>query len=892
MPAIPQYEQRTAPNGQMLAPNARGIRLDDSEGQGLAQVGAAGVRLADSMKSLKDRQEADDAQAWIAKTMADTRLQWTQHALESRETAAPGGAGYTPDLLKQYDDYAGKTLEGAPNAHAKAQLTEHLVNFRTSLGTDALGWEAGQRRAWRADTITQGINTAATVVQSDPRQYDGALNEQYSAIDGLQMQPEDKIRLKEKARQDLSVAAVQGQIQTDPHAVLRDLQGATPVDASTPQGAIISAAKAAGEDPKLALAVSSVESRFNPTAKNPRSSAYGLYQFLPSTGAQYGLPAEGADVPSQAKAGVAFIRDTRASLEKSLGRKPEDWEIYMGHVFGGAGAPAILKAPDAEPVEAALAKVSPEHAQEMASANGLAGMTVGQVKDKWKALTAQALDRVSGLSSAADQPAGTPTSPNTAVDSLTVQERVHMRSAAETEVNRQQAIARQGLDENVRDATAAYTDGRDYPNPPGLDQFVAAYGPAEGSHRYGDFRQTQQLGADIGQVKNLSFSEQNDLLARRVPQEGEGYAGADKRFQTLAEAVGRSQKAFAEDPAKYAITSSPKVNAAYAALTGAMAQPTSTQGGNDALKYLTQQYVTAQSAEQSRIAGGTPGFTPKLVPDAYADYIVQQFGQQGQGGQNAANYTMQLADQWGSAWPQLYGQLSKKLPPAALVIGAGMDQAPASMLAEASKMKREELLDGLPSGAGSDVKKALVDSFADFGASVANQVGGSQTFNTFYGETEKLALMYTRAGDPPAKAAQKAYAATIGSKYSFQGTYRVPVQQEVAHVTRGADLSMEALDGAGLKLPVSTSGLTPDQTRVAYVDAIKKSGYWVTSPDESGLVLYANGAAVLDAANRPVQHTWEDLAKRSKATPGFFRRLFGGGAPAQSDVNATGTSAP
>lgn len=894
MPRVPQYEARIEPNGQKLAANAQGLTIDQSLGRSLENLGRTGQQVSSQLQTMQRKQDDDDAQAWIAKTMADTRLQWSKHALESRETAAPGGAGYTPALLKEFDEYAGKTLESAP-AQAKLALAQHLDSFKAGLGGDAIQWEAGQRRAYRVDTLSRGIGTAATVVEADPRQYEGALAEQLQSIDGLQMQPDDKLRLADQARKQLSEAAVLGQIARDPTSALRDLEGATPVDKSSPQAAIISAAKDAGIDPRLALAVSSIETggTFSPTVKNPRSSAQGMFQFLDTTWAQYGGGAARDDVGAQAKAGAAFLRDTSASLTKSLGHKPEAWEIYMGHVFGMGGAPAILKAPDDMPVEVALAKVAPRDAVEMASANGLAGLTVGQVKQKWQSLTTRALNRVAGIDASAAAPEGkTAATTNAAIGALDLNDRLRLRSAAETALNRQQAVSRAKLEQTVQDSTAAYMDGQPVANPPDLDQFVASYGPIEGSRRFGEFRQTQQLGQDISGVKNMSFREQEDLLKRRVPLPGEGYAGDDKRFESLAQAVGETRKQFLADPAQYAVKNSPQVNTAYKALTDAMAQPATSVGGQDALKFLTNQYATAVKAEQQRITGGAPGFTPQLLPDAYVDYVAQQFSAQGQGGQNAANFVMQLADQWGPHWNEAYGQMAKKLPASAVVIGAGMAQAPAALLAEAGKLKREDLLEGLPPTTGNDVRKELTAEFADFGKTLANQVGGANTHGLFYGETEKLALMYVRQGDAPAKAAQRAYADTIGSKYSFQGTYRIPVQQEVGAVTRGADLAMESLDPLTLSVPASTSGLTPEQARDSYASAVRRAGYWVTAPDESGVVLFANGAAVMQKNGVPVQRSWEDLTKLARDTPGFFRRLFGGAstvAPAGGDAMTRAT---
>ena len=44
------------------------------------------------------------------------------------------------------------------------------------------------------------------------------------------------------------------------------------------------------------------------------------------------------------------------------------------------------------------------------------------------------------------------------------------------------------LESRVRDATAAYMRGVEFPNPPGEGEFIAAYGVREGNLRYTEFR--------------------------------------------------------------------------------------------------------------------------------------------------------------------------------------------------------------------------------------------------------------------------------------------------------------------------------------------------------------------------------------------------------------------
>jgi len=73
---------------------------------------------------------------------------------------------------------------------------------------------------------------------------------------------------------------------------------------------ITQAAQAQGVDPALALAVAYHESRFNPTAKNPNSSAYGVFQIIPRWHPEINqYPNKGVqDVDSNIQVGVGYLK--------------------------------------------------------------------------------------------------------------------------------------------------------------------------------------------------------------------------------------------------------------------------------------------------------------------------------------------------------------------------------------------------------------------------------------------------------------------------------------------------------------------------------------------------------------------------------------------------------
>ena len=120
--------------------------------------------------------------------------------------------------------------------------------------------------------------------------------------------------------------------------------------------------------------VAQIESSNNPNAKNPNSSAGGLFQFIDSTARQYGL--QNRYDPEQATAAAAKLaRDNAAILRNSLGREPTGAELYLAHQQGAGGALKLLQngdRPASELVGGAAAGL-----------NGGRGMTGSQMATLW-----------------------------------------------------------------------------------------------------------------------------------------------------------------------------------------------------------------------------------------------------------------------------------------------------------------------------------------------------------------------------------------------------------------------------------------------------------------------------------------------------------------------------
>ncbi len=143
------------------------------------------------------------------------------------------------------------------------------------------------------------------------------------------------------------------------------------------------AAKGTGADFATILTKAAGESRFNPTAKNPKSTATGAFQFIERTwldmvrrhGDSVGLGAEAAQIgvdakgkptvadPAARKAILDLRKDPRISatmaqryaeenrqaLRKSLHRDPSQNEVAMAFLLGASGAGRLLRTAQSDP---------------------------------------------------------------------------------------------------------------------------------------------------------------------------------------------------------------------------------------------------------------------------------------------------------------------------------------------------------------------------------------------------------------------------------------------------------------------------------------------------------------------------------------------------------------
>lgn len=126
-------------------------------------------------------------------------------------------------------------------------------------------------------------------------------------------------------------------------------QGRAPTGPANINALVSQASNQFGIPENVLNTIFSIESKFNPNAKNPNSSASGIGQFINKTAERFDIdpfdPAQA--IPATAKLAV----EAKEVLEPILGRPLTAGEFYLAHQQGVQGAVNLLSNPDAKAVD-------------------------------------------------------------------------------------------------------------------------------------------------------------------------------------------------------------------------------------------------------------------------------------------------------------------------------------------------------------------------------------------------------------------------------------------------------------------------------------------------------------------------------------------------------------
>lgn len=428
----------------------------------------------------------------------------------------------------------------------------------------------------------------------------------------------------------------------------------------------------------------------------------------------------------------------------------------------------------------------------------------------------------------------------------------------QVEARQMQAISRMELSGRVQDASAAYSQGLDFDNPPSYADFKAAYGD-KADDQYKSFVKIQAVAPAIREFATASPEERQEILSKFQPAKdgtaGEGFKEDSQLYQHLTSVGVGLLKQQQTDPAAYVTKYSPVVQRAF------------TNAQEEGTPEAYQVYATTTLAEQQRLGVAQP----KLLPDAAADQFAAQFNQQVNGGENAATLIEQQAQLWGPNFSAVLQQVGNKLPAEAQVIATGLPKDIAERMASVAPLKDKELSAGLQKGQQDEIGQSVQQAMLPFAESLQGQAGGISTFSTMYKAAVRTATSYVLQGESPKDAAQKVVDGMVNEKYDFFGTYRVPKTLDTTAVSRGAEKALSSIKPDELMPLPGFKGVTPEQNASQLHDALLSGGQWVPTNDESGLSLTLNGYRVRGKDGKPIVRTWSELQQQGLQEAGQYR---------------------
>lgn len=424
------------------------------------------------------------------------------------------------------------------------------------------------------------------------------------------------------------------------------------------------------------------------------------------------------------------------------------------------------------------------------------------------------------------------------------------------------------IQDQLQSAQQSFLQFGTYNGPiPSKAQVVAAYGGQRGEDAYDGLVQMQKLGPDIQAARGATYDEQNKLLAQYAPKPDSNIIQENQNYKFLSAAIEQSRQQREQDPAAFVQTVNPDAKAAYATF----AQSLTDQTLNPQQRAEAAQNYAAKSVAAQSVIGV---YKPSIVPNGYADWLVQQFDPAK--GENTAATLQTEAQKWGKYWPDVYAQVQKELPPAARVIGSGMAPGPAALLAEVAKVPDAEFKASL----GAANIKALDDKtpgyLSDFYATTKWNVGGGVGTNQMIEDaTKKLAARYVLNGATTDNAMKQAAQDVILGRYTFaktgffgDPTYRVPIQYDARAIQTGANSTLDSLTVKDVRLPST-------ENQESLLNSYKRNSVWATNQDESGLTLIDKDTKlpVRNKDGQPIDLSWQQLLETAKPSkPANFIR--------------------
>lgn len=527
---IPTYQERQSPSGYSPIPQARAPQMAslnfERVGQAFDTLATTVARVDEQNRLVLQKKADDDAIAAAGKIVSDATLHWDQYLRDASQQAKDGAAGFTPKVLDEFDYYANQTLNGVTNEKARQWAQGHLLSLRTNIGSRAIAFEAQAGVAERDANLETTYQNLARLAAQDQSQYDVGRQILLSTIANLGYTPMERATRAKGYLERYAEAAMTAAVQSNPEAA----RSAADMTAAmrNPAGA--------GFERAVAFTLQH-EGGFNPRDSNGAPAKFGINQAANPGVNLETLTEQGARDIYRQRYWAAIGGDALAAKNPALAMVAFDTAV----IAGPGRANKMLADSGGDPV-----KFMALREQFLADLVKRDPGKYGAYEKAWTTRNAALRNEITGASAQAS-PIGR------MAGDIDVNRLPQFASAAQTEMNRQQATYRAQITTVENDHVAAWMNGDPVQKPLSEADYVKAYGPIDGQQRYANYRNVSMMGADIQQMKLAPDQTLQETVNKYRPQPGApGYELSLKRYEMMTKAADTIRKERQSDPMAFA----------------------------------------------------------------------------------------------------------------------------------------------------------------------------------------------------------------------------------------------------------------------------------------------------------------------------------------------------
>jgi hypothetical protein len=344
VPSYPVGQTRPSSQGlSYLRPADTGqiVQAWSGVARGLAGIGAA----------FQERED-QDARFKALNAFNEFQIKIDEDLTNEKRDSQPGDSNFLDRAQTHYQNREDEFIAGLP-ADMQEEFKVRAGQVKQRVFGDSLDFQYKSQDLYYHLEIDKAYEASKNGLglSGDPKQLDQWRKGLFEAIDESSLVPLEK----EKLKHDMSLGLVGIAHQ-------KDIENQ------------ISKGETAPGDYLGRLA--QIESGGNANAKNPNSSAEGLFQITDATWKAYGGGPDRTNVAEQRRIAEAIAADAAKELTPVLGRPPTQGELYLAHQQGIGGAKKLLSNPNALAVDVVGYK-------EVVNNGGAPGMTAGQFAQKW-----------------------------------------------------------------------------------------------------------------------------------------------------------------------------------------------------------------------------------------------------------------------------------------------------------------------------------------------------------------------------------------------------------------------------------------------------------------------------------------------------------------------------